>query len=182
MSTAQTPEQIAAAEAAAKAAAVAKAKADKDAAALVAKEAKAAAAKAAKEAKDVAAKAAKEAKDAADKAAKEAKAAAKAKADADKAAAAEAKKVVKQPQQHGVTRPRADGACGRVWAIADAMSAHKKGPVSISELVVQTQAAGLNDATTRTQYARWKTFNGVFGPVAKPVVVAAPAVAVPAAA
>lgn len=160
MSDNQTPEQLAAAAEAAKAA--------KDAAAKAAKEAKAEAAKLAKAAKDEAAKVAKEAKAAADAAAKQAKAEAKAAADAEKAKAAEAKKSVKQPQQNGVTRPRPDGACGKVWSIADSMSAAKKGPVSIAELIVQTQASGLNDATTRTQYARWKTFNGVFGVVAKP--------------
>jgi membrane protein involved in colicin uptake len=173
----KTPEQLAADEATAKAAAVVAAKAEKDAAAKLAKEAKAAAAKVAKDAKDAAAAQAKADKAAADLAAKEAKAAAKAAADAEKAAAAEAKKAVKQPQQNGVTRPRPDGACGKVWAIADAQSAAKKGPVAIAELIPHTQAAGLNDATTRTQYARWKTFNGVFAPVAKPVVVAAPAAA-----
>lgn len=171
----KTPEQLATEEANAKAAAALAAKAEKDAAAKLAKEAKAAAAKVAKEAKEAAAAKAKSDKAAADLAAKEAKIAAKAAADAEKAAAAAAKKAVKQPQQNGVTRPRPDGACGKVWAIADEQSAIKKSAVAISELIPHTQAAGLNDATTRTQYARWKTFHGVFAPVAKPVTVAAPA-------
>lgn len=170
-----TPEQLAATEAANKAAAAAAAKAEKDAAAKAAKEAKTVAAAQAKAAKDAAAAEAKAQKIAADAAAKEAKAAAKAAADAEKAAAAEAKKSVKQPQQNGVTRPRPDGSCGKVWALADHHSGIKQSPVSISELIVHTQAAGLNDATTRTQYARWKTFHGIYGAVAKPVTVAAPA-------
>lgn len=163
MSDTQTPEQLAAAKAA------------KDAATKAAKEAKTAASAVAKAAKDEAAKVAKEAKATADAAAKQAKAEAKAQAEAAKAAAAEAKKTVKQPQQNGITRPRADGSCGKVWGIADSMSAAKQGPVSISELIVQTQASGLNDATTRTQYARWKTFNGVFAAVPKPVATVLPA-------
>ena len=175
-----TPDQSAA-EAAAKAQAAAQAKAEKDAAAKAAKEAKAAAAAEAKAAKQKAADEAKAAKAQADAAAKEAKAAAKAAAEAEKAKAAEAKKTVKQPQQHGVTRPRPDGACGKVWAIADYLSAQKQAPVAISELIVQTQAAGLNDATTRTQYARWKTFNGVFHAVPKPAAVTAVPPAAPVA-
>ena len=100
----------------------------------------------------------------------EAKAAAKAEA-ASKAAELKAVAKVKviQPQFNGVTRPRADGKCGRVWAIADSLSAGMGGPVPISLLQPACTEAGLNDATTRTQYARWKLFNGVFGVVAKPV-------------
>lgn len=111
----------------------------------------------------------------------EAKAAAKAEAAIAKAELkAESKVKVVQPQFNGVTRPRADGKCGRVWAIADSLSAGIGGPVSISVLQPACNAAGLNDATTRTQYARWKAFNGVVGVVAKPAV--AVAVDVPVAA
>lgn len=180
----KSPEQVAAEAAAAKAqaaeaakAAKAEAKAKADAAKAEAK-AKTDAAKAEAKAKADEAKAA--AKAEADKKAAEVKAA-KEKAAADKAAekaakaaqAAEAKVKVTLPQQNGVTRPRPEGACGRVWALADTISARIGQPVPISMLLKETAAAGLNDATTKTQYARWKTFNGVFGQVAKPAEAAA---------
>lgn len=180
MSEAQTPEQIAAAaQAIADQKAAAKAEADaKKAAAKKEVEEKKAAAKADADAKKAAAKAEKEAAAAAVKAEKEAKAKAAAEA---KAAQAEIK--VQQPQNNGVTRPRPDGACGKVWALADQISQRIGQPVPISMLAVETKAAGLNDATTRTQYARWKTFNGVFGAVAKPAEApaAAPVAETPAA-
>lgn len=195
----KTPEQIAAEAVAAKEAATkaaAEAKAKKDAEALAAKEAKAAAkaqadaakaeAKAKLEADKLAAKAKAEEAKAAAKAEADAKAAeikaAKDKAAADKAAekaalaakAAEAKVKVTLPSNNGVTRPRPDSACGKIWAIADAISARIKQPTPVAMLLKETSAAGLNDATTKTQYALWKTFNGVFGVVPK-VVETAPA-------
>ena len=157
-----------------------------DAAKAAKAEAKAAADKAKAEAKAIADAAKLEAKAKSEAAKAEAKAIseqakAKVKAEKDAAAkaaaeekAAKAVKVVKiaQPQSNGITRPRPDGNCGKVWEIADVISRRIGQPVPISMLIVETQAAGLNDATCRTQYARWKTFNGVFGPVAKPAVAA----------
>lgn len=169
--TTQTQEQIdAAAKAKAeKEAAAAKAKAEKEAAAAKAKEEKAAAKAAAEEARAKA----KAEKDAATAKAKEEKAEAarlkaeaKAKAAAEKAAAAPAK--VAMPSQNGVTRPKPDSQCGKIWGMADALSAKLRQPVTIAILIKETAAAGINDATTRTQYARWKQFNGVFGRVEAP--------------
>jgi len=167
------PAAQAAALAAEQKAAVAKTKADAKAAADAAKaEAKAVADKAKAEAKAAAEKAkadTKAATDAAKAAAAEQKAAA-AKAAAEQKAAAAAAKPVKivQPSKNGVTRPKPDGACGKVWQLADEISARIGQPVPIAMLSKETAAAGLNDATTRTQYARWKLYNGVFGAVAKP--------------
>lgn len=190
MSDAQNQEQQALAAAEAKAAekaaadaAKAEAKAKADAARAEAKAAKEAAAAEAKAAKDAAKKAAGEAKEAAKaeaKAKKDAEIAARAEAKrkaleekaAAKAASAETKVKVVMPSQNGITRPRPEGSCGKVWAIADQESARLGQPVPISVLAPACAAAGLNDATTRTQYARWKTFNGVFGAV--PKLVAAP--------
>jgi hypothetical protein len=124
-------------------------------------------AKAAKEAeKEAKAKAAKEAKEAKEAASAQAKAAKEAEKKA-KAEAKASKAKVKQPNQNGVTRPTPDGSCGKVWALADSMSAHLKQPVPISTLIVETRKHNLNDATTRTQYARWKVYNGVVGAVPK---------------
>lgn len=173
--------KAAAAEAAAQAKAEAKAKAEAARAeAKAARDAAAAQAKAAKEAAKAEAAKLKEAAKEEAKAKKEAEAAAKAEAKrkaaeekaALKAAQASEKVKVVMPSQNGITRPRPEGSCGKVWAIADQISSQLGQPVPISMLAPACAQAGLNDATTRTQYARWKQFNGVFGPVAKPAVAA----------
>ncbi len=173
MSHAPTQEQIDAKLAADKVAAAAAVTAQKEATAAKVKAEKEAAKKLADEAK-AKVKAEKEAATAKAKADKEA--AAKLAAE-EKAKNAETKVKVAQPSQNGVTRPRPEGACGKVWALADSISARIGQPVTIAMLSKETSAAGLNDATTRTQYARWKTFNGVFGAAPKyeePVAVAVP--------
>lgn len=167
MSNVKSAEQVAAEAAQAEAAKKAAAQEAKDAKAKAAAEAKAAREVAAAEAKAKREAAKAEAKVKADaaKAAKEAEKAAKAEAKAKEAAVTKVKVVM--PSQHGVTRPKPGTKTAQVWDLADQLSAAKNGPVAIAELTPATTAAGLNDATTRTQYARWKTFNGVFGTVAK---------------
>ena len=149
----KTPEvDTAAQEAAAKAAAADKAaaKAEKDA-----KKAQEAADKAAKKAAE---KADKEAKKLADKVAKE-------KAKAEKA---EAKKANQMPEQNGVRRPKDGTETGKVWKLADELSAQFGQPTPIANLLDVGQKQGLNDSTIRTQYARWRTFHGIAGRVALP--------------
>lgn len=170
----KTPEQLAAEakaaaeqKAAADAAAKAQAKADKDARKAADKQAAdevKAKAKAEKEQAKLDAKAKKEAD-------------AKAKADA-KAQSEAAKESTKQPMQNEVRRPKPDGACGKVWAFADQLSAQMGQPVPIANLQATASAAGINDSTIRTQYALWRKFNGVVGRVVAPV---APAASTPAA-
>lgn len=141
--------------------------AEKKAAADQAKAEKKAAAEAAKAEKAAAAEAAKAAKEAEKAAAAEAKrAAAEAKAK-EREAAATTKVKVQLVSQRGITQPKDGTKTRAVWNLADALSAAKQGPVAISELMPEAQKAGLNDATIRTQYARWKTFHGVYGQVAK---------------
>ncbi len=148
-----TPEELAAAKAAKDQEAAAKKAAD-------------AAAKAAKEKEKADAKAAKDAKIAADKAAKD-----KAKADV-----LAAKTATKQPEQNGITRPKADTLCGKVWATLDEISRKNGAPASITEAKAHATLAAVNDATVRTQYARWRKYFGVTGRVAAPTPPAAPVV------
>lgn len=177
---AKSPEQLAEEKAQADAAAKAakeEAKAKKKAEADAAKAAKAEAAAKAKEEREQAAAEAKAKKDAEKAAAAEAKAEAarlKAEEKAAKAQAAQKEKVVLE-SKNGITRPKADTKTGQVWAFADKLSAEKGSPVAISELAPVASAAGLNDATIRTQYARWKTFNSIFGSVPKAATPSAPA-------
>jgi len=123
-------------------------------------EAKAAEAKAAKraerEAKKAAAKAEKEAK----KAEREAARAAKEQA---KAAAKAAREANRQPEQNGIRRPGPEGLCGRVWGLADELSATLGQPVPIANLLEAGKAQGLNTSNIRTEYARWKKFHGLTG-------------------
>lgn len=173
----KSPEQLAA-----EAAAAAKTKADTAAAEKAAKKLEADKAKAEKKAADDKAKADK--KLAADAAKAEAKtkkeADVKAKADA-KAAAEKAKESTKMPEQNGVRRPKPEGSCGKVWALADKLSAELGQPVPIANLSAAASAEGINDSTIRTQYALWRKFFGITGRVALPTPPANAAAGAPAA-
>jgi hypothetical protein len=125
--------------------------------------------KAAKAAEREQAKAAKEAEKAAKLKAKEEAAAAK-KAEQEAAKAAE-----KQPEQNGIRRPKPEGMCGRAWAIFDEASKARGEPASIGETLPVAVAAGINDATVRTQYARWRKFHNVSGRIEAPKPVQEPA-------
>lgn len=76
----------------------------------------------------------------------------------------------KQPNQNGVTRPKDGTATGRVWQIADELSANKGEPAARSDVMAAGKAEGLNEATIATQYGRWRKFFGLgrSTPVAKP--------------
>lgn len=69
----------------------------------------------------------------------------------------------KMPSQNGVTRPRPETKCGQVWGIADKMSAEKKSPVAVADLLVETDKLGLNQGNVRCEYAAWRKFHGVTG-------------------
>lgn len=100
---------------------------------------------------------------AAKKAQKEAEAAEK------KRLKAEEKAANAMPKQNDITRPRPDTACGNAWALMDQLSAKLGQPVPISILLQAAEQKGLNYDTVKTQYARWKKFNGVEGRVAVPM-------------
>lgn len=71
------------------------------------------------------------------------------------------KTVVEKVEQNGVTRPSADTKTGRVWELADSMSAAKGEPVDRAALLEATTAAGINAATASTQFGRWCKFYGM---------------------
>ena len=111
-----------------------------------------------------------------------AKAQAKAAEDAEKAKAAEeAKKAAAQPTQNDITRPKADSQTGKAWAIFDEESRKIGSPASIGATLPVAVAAGINEATVRTQYARWRKFNGVSGRIEAPKPATPPAPPVEAA-
>lgn len=100
------------------------------------------------------------------KAEREAKAQAKADAAAEKKALKEANRM---PEQNGVRRPKPDGLCGRAWALADKLSAELGQPTPIANLLEAARAEGLSEGNVKTEYARWRKFNGVTGRVSLPV-------------
>lgn len=97
-----------------------------------------------------------------------AKAAPKAKAVAKKEAAPKREPM---PEQNGVKRPRPGGKCARVWEIADDLSKKLKRPAAVSE-VLETASTDKqfahNPANVKTEYARWRKFNGITGRVTAP--------------
>lgn len=77
-------------------------------------------------------------------------------------------------KNNGVTRP--EGAkTGRVWAIADEISAAKKAPAERKEVMEKARAEGINPATVATQYGRWRKFFGLKKEARQPKAEAAPA-------
>lgn len=93
-------------------------------------------------------------------AAKVAKAEAKAAAKAEKAEAAKAAKVI-PVSQNGIVRPKAGTATGRVWEVADQLSAKANAPAPRKDVLEVTKSEGINEATAATQYGRWCCFNGL---------------------
>lgn len=152
------------AEKEAKVAAAAEAKAARQAE----REAKKAAAEAEKEAKKVEREAVKQAKIDAKAAAVAEREAAKAAKEQAKADAKAAREANRQPEQNGIRRPGPDGLCGRVWGLADELSASLGQPVPISNLLEAGEAQGLNPSNIRTEYARWKKFHGLSGRITLP--------------
>lgn len=87
-----------------------------------------------------------------------------------KAAEAEAKKAASQmPEQNGVRRPRPDSLCGQAWALMDECSSRLQQPVPVSFVLQLAPGYGLNEGNIKTEYARWKKFNGVDGRVDIPL-------------
>ena len=73
----------------------------------------------------------------------------------------EPKQKIERATANGITKPKDGSQTGKVWDIADAISAKKKAPADRAEVMEQAVAAGVNEATVATQYQRWRTFNGV---------------------
>jgi hypothetical protein len=72
-------------------------------------------------------------------------------------------KPVKPPvdSQNGITRPVAGSKTGRVWEIADELSAAAKAPASRKEVLAKAEAEGINPATATTQHGRWREYHGL---------------------
>lgn len=67
-------------------------------------------------------------------------------------------------QRNGITRPGANTTCGKIWAACDAISLSQGGaPATIAALTAHSSTHGINGHTIKTQYSRWRHYNGVAG-------------------
>lgn len=75
-----------------------------------------------------------------------------------------AKQRAAKQQVNGITRPAEGTETGKVWATADAISASQAGhPAQIAQMKAHPNMKGMNDHTLKTQYSRWRQYNGVKG-------------------
>jgi len=80
------------------------------------------------------------------------------------APAAEAAPAVVKITKNGVTRPKDESkGTGRVWTIADAISAKLGAPADRKSVIDQVHAEGINTSTGATQYGKWRKFHGLVG-------------------
>lgn len=73
------------------------------------------------------------------------------------------------PKKNDVTRPRPDTACGKAWDLMDRLTAKLNQPAPVSLVLQAAEKEGLVHDTVKTQYARWKKFNGIEGRVQMPL-------------
>jgi membrane protein involved in colicin uptake len=85
---------------------------------------------------------------------------------AKKAEKEAAKAANKQPTQNDITRPKAGTITGKLWDTFDTLSRETGLPATIGDAMKRSE--GTAEATVRTQYARWRKFNGVTGRAAAP--------------
>ncbi len=76
-------------------------------------------------------------------------------------AAAAASEKLPKDTKHGVTRPKAGTATGRVWEIADKQSLDAGEPAKRKGVIDAFVAEGGNPSTGATQYGRWRKYNGL---------------------
>lgn len=69
--------------------------------------------------------------------------------------------------QNGVTRPAENTLCSKIWSTADAISAATHSVCPIAALKEHEDMKAVNDHTVKTQYAKWRQFNGVVGRLPK---------------
>lgn len=66
-----------------------------------------------------------------------------------------------RPEQNGLKRPSKGSTCCIIWDTCDRITTEKATTCTSAELFNALQ--GYNECTLRTQYARWRQFNGITG-------------------
>ena len=75
-----------------------------------------------------------------------------------------AKSIQKDREEYnGVKRPSVGTICAQVWDIASAMAKELGRTPTLSEVTKACMSTNINQFTARTQYARWRVFNGITG-------------------
>ncbi len=77
--------------------------------------------------------------------------------------AKEAKPKVERVKANGITRPKDNCTCGKLFEIADKISASTKKPARRAAVLEAAAKLSINPATAATQYGRWRRFNGLKG-------------------
>lgn len=80
---------------------------------------------------------------------------------AKNAAAAPAAVAVAKIAQNGITQPKDGTTTGRVWGIANEISAKTGAPADRKSVIEQVVAEGINASTGATQYGKWRKFHGL---------------------
>lgn len=70
-----------------------------------------------------------------------------------------APKAVREPGEPGQAPTK--GATGRVWEIADKVTAEKGGTIDRGAIIAACEAAGINPATAATQFSKWRRARSV---------------------
>lgn len=65
--------------------------------------------------------------------------------------------------RNNVTRPGNDTKCGKIWAVCDAITAAQHTVAALANVKADPRLAGFVLHTVKTQYSRWRQFNGVKG-------------------
>ena len=66
-----------------------------------------------------------------------------------------------RPEQNGLKRPSKGSICAIIWDTCDRITSEQGSHCTSAELFNALQ--GYNECTLRTQYARWRQFNGITG-------------------
>lgn len=69
--------------------------------------------------------------------------------------------------RNGITHPAAGTLCAKVWDAADEISKKTHTIAAAAAVREHPLTAGINEATIKTQYARWRQFHGVTGRLPK---------------
>ena len=80
---------------------------------------------------------------------------------AEKAAEKPKKEKVLLEKRNGATKPKSGTSTGRIWDIADAISAKDGKPAPRKAVMEAATAESINPATAATQYGRWRKFHGL---------------------
>ncbi len=73
------------------------------------------------------------------------------------------KEAVVKDTKNGVTRPGAGTKTGRVWDIADKISAKTNEPAMRKPVLDEAVKQEINESTAATQYGKWRKYHGLVG-------------------